>query len=358
MTIVHLVPRMDQGGVESVVVNLNNAVVAASHHSVVISSGGRLAEKITSAGGVHITLDVKSKNPLTFFSRALKLRRILKSLSKDSSPILVCAHSRVPAWLFVWANRTLRLPWISYAHGANSVSRYSAVMTKGDAVIAPSNFLAQFLLQNYKDETLPNRLSVISPGVDLKKYDPASVDLKSVQELKEAWGIDEHTFVTMSIGRISPVKGFDNVIKDFAASTLPQRKNAKLVIVGGADKRHANLLTELKSLASSLGVSSCVVFAGQQSKIPECLSIANEIVCGNTIKPESFGLSVCEALAMGKHVRLIREFGGAAEILESVKNFGALNPGDAVRNLYGIDVVATKTLEKYEEVLQRHKRCN
>ena len=356
MTVVHLVPRMEQGGVESVVVNLNRALVSASHKSMVISSGGRLAEKITSDGGVHFTLDVKSKNPLTYFSRALKLRRLLKRIAADSSSLLVCAHSRVPAWLFVFANRTLHLPWISYAHGANSVSRYSAIMTKGDGVVAPSDFLARFLCENYSDDTLPHRLEVISPSVDLRRYDPDALDKSAVDELRESWGVKENSFVAMSVGRISPIKGFDNVIRDFAANTAKSDGEAKLVIVGGADKRHKLHLDELKNLTRSLGVSSKVVFAGQQSRIPECLSIASEVVCGNTVKPESFGLSVCEALAMGKRVRLLREFGGAAEILEKVKRLGAANPRDAVRELFGFEAIAAKTLRSYEEILQRHKR--
>ena len=36
---------------------------------------------------------------------------------------------------------------------------------------------------------------------------------------------------------------------------------------------------------------------GGQTKIPECLSLADLVVSGNVSKPESFGLSVAEALA-------------------------------------------------------------
>ena len=93
----------------------------------------------------------------------------------------------MPAWLFVWANRALGLKWITYAHGANSVSRYSAVMTRGDLVVAPSRFLADFLLENYgegrgkreegrSEEPLVERLRVISPCVDLERFDPDNLD--------------------------------------------------------------------------------------------------------------------------------------------------------------------------------------
>ena len=352
MTVVHLVPAMEQGGVESVVCDLNRAAAAWGWRSVVISKGGRLAERIEADGGRHVAMDLKSKNPLTYFSRALKLRRKLRELAAEDGKLLVCAHSRVPAWLFTWANRALKLPWITYAHGANSVSWYSAVMTRGDTVVAPSHFLAGFLLENYGgergDASLASRLRVVSPCVDLGRFDPAKVDRAFVDEKRREWSIGPGTFVSMSVGRITPVKGFANAIRDFAASARPQ---GKLVVVGGADRRHEGHLEELKSLAAELGVGDRVVFAGAQSKIPECLSIADEVVSGNMEKPESFGLSVVEALAMERPVRLLRSFGGAAEILDAVagKTGGSRA---AVRELYGFDVMSAKTLEVYAAALR------
>ena len=355
MTVVHLVPAMEQGGVESVVCDLNRVVVEAGWRSVVVSRGGRLVERIVVDGGRHVALDLKSKNPLSYFSRAHKLRRQLSRLAAEDPKILVCAHSRVPAWLFVWANRALGLKWITYAHGANSVSRYSAVMTLGDRVVAPSKFLADFLIANYgkgrrkseertSEEPLVKRLRVISPCVDLARFDPERLDTAFVDERRREWGIVPGARVVMSVGRISPVKGFDNVIRDFAASATPE---SQLVIVGGADARHAGHLAELKALAALLGVEGRVVFAGAQTKIPECLSLADEVVVGNTSKPESFGLSVVEALAMRKPVRLLREFGGAAEIVSSVASFGASDTREAVRSLYGFDAMAARTRELY-----------
>ena len=150
MKIVHLLPALEQGGVESVVCDLVRCLrdqgsgIGDQVESVVVSKGGRLVARIEAAGGRHVALDLKSKNPLTYFSRAWKLCKILRA----EQPDLVCVHSRVPAWLFIWANRTLGLKWISYAHGANSISRYSAVMTKGDLVVTPSRFLADYLKTN------------------------------------------------------------------------------------------------------------------------------------------------------------------------------------------------------------------
>ena len=350
MKVVHLVPALEQGGVESVVCDLVRELGKGEEgtgnrwESVVVSKGGRLVERIAAAGGRHIALDLKSKNPLTYFSRAWKLRKILCA----EKPDLVCAHSRVPAWLFAWANRGLGLRWITYAHGANSISRYSAVMTKGDLVVTPSRFLADYLKANYG--TPEAKIRVIPNSVDFRRFDPDNLDQAFIAEKRRAWGIREGDHVIMAIGRITPVKGLDNLIREFAAA---KSDNVKLIIVGGADRHHLKYLESLKKLAKDLRRETRdVIFAGGQEKIPECISIADEVVSANTVKPETFGLSVIEAYAMNKPVRA-KHFGGVGEVMEAVENAKASSLREAVRMLYSSELQAARTLALYREVVGR-----
>ena len=349
MKVVHLLPALEQGGVETVVCDLVRELGKREEgrgkrlESVVVSRGGRMVERIEAAGGRHIALDLKSKNPLTYFTRAWKLRRILRA----EKPDLVCVHSRVPAWLYVGVrkiNSVIRSfghpvidpPWITYAHGANSLSRYSEVMTKGDFVITPSRFLADYLKANYG--TPEEKIRVIPNAVDAERFDPDHLDQAFVAEKRREWGIREGDRVLMAIGRITPVKGLDNLIR-----TTPS--DVKLVIVGGADKHHLKYLDSLKTLAGSN-----VIFAGPQEKIPECISIADEIVSANTTKPETFGLSVIEAYAMNKPVRAKR-FGGVAEVMEAVENSGKPTLREAVISLYAPCLQAERTLAAYREAM-------
>ena len=359
MKVVHLLPALEQGGVESVVCDLVRALPC---ESVVVSKGGRLTEQLVADGGRHVMFDVKSKNPLTCFWRAWKLRRILES----EKPDLVCAHSRVPAWLFVWANRGLGLRWITYAHGANSVSRYSEVMTKGDLIVTPSRVLADYLKANYG--TPEAKIRVIPNSVDAVRFDPDRLDREFVAAKRREWGIRAGDRVVMAIGRITPVKGLDSLIREFAKGesqisnlkfgtsdsksnnqTIEQSNNVKLVIVGGADKHHLKYLESLKALARDVRrEAGDVIFAGPQEKIPECISIADEIVSANTTKPETFGLSVVEAYAMNKPVRAKR-FGGVAEVMAAVEGAGKATLREAVLSLYGTERQAERTLAVYRE---------
>ena len=369
MKVVHLLPALEQGGVESVVCDLVRELgnreqgTKNGWESVVVSKGGRLVERIEAAGGRHIALDLKSKNPLTYFNRVWKLRRILR----QEKPDLVCVHSRVPAWLFVGVRaldsflkpsnlqtfKPSNLPWITYAHGANSVSRYSAVMTKGDLIVTPSRFLADYLKANYG--TPEAKIRVIPNSVDFRRFDPDNLDQAFIAEKRREWGIREGDHVVMAIGRITPVKGLEELIRNF--STLTSGEDAasplKLVIVGGADKHHQKYLDSLKKLAKDLRrETGDVIFAGGQSKIPECISIADEVVSANTTKPETFGLSVVEAYAMNKPVRAKR-FGGVAEVMEAVEKVSASSLREAVKALYSSELQASRTLALYREVAGR-----
>ncbi len=316
MKALQLVPAMEEGGVERYAVLLNRILVRSGWQNVVVSKGGKLVEAIVRDGGRHVTLDLKSKNPLTYFVRARRLRRLLKA----ERPDVVCAHSRVPAWLFVWANRGVNARWMTYAHGANSVSRYSRVMVRGERTMCPSSFVADYLKAAYG--IADDRLRVVPHAVDGVRFDPAGIDCEIAAHMRRDWRLDG-TFVVMSVGRITRLKGYDTLIRAFARLKM---SDAKLVIVGGAERGREGYLAELRGLVRELGLGESVVFAGAQTRIPECLSLADVVVSANTAKPEAFGLSMAEALTMGKPV-VAKAFGGALDVVRQGVD-GLLIPGD------------------------------
>lgn len=321
MKIVQLVPAMDQGGVERGVVEINRVLIAAGHDNLVVSVGGRLDERIIADGGRVAEIDIKSKNPLTAFSRAKKLRKLLEV----ERPDVVVAHSRVPAWLFVLVNRKLKLKWITFAHGANSVSAYSKVMTYGDVTVTPSQYIADYLVEHYNiDKSL---LRVIPRAIDREKFDITKLDREFMDSKRREWKLDGFR-VVMGLGRITQLKGYDVLIRAIAhlqRTHIAAKVNTpswKLVIVGEAEALRKEYEEELRKLVVELGVGDNVVFAGAQSKVAECLSLADIVVSANYRKPEAFGRSMAEALAMDKPV-VATAFGGALDIVEDRVN-GAL----------------------------------
>ena len=198
MKTLQLVPAMEQGGVERGVVEMNRVLVGAGWSNTVVSAGGRLAAQIEKDGGRHVVCDVKSKNPLTFFARAAALRKILEA----ERPDVVCAHSRVPAWLFRRAGRGLGIPWITFAHGANSIGWYSKVMTAGDLTVTPSQYIADYLAAAYG--TPRERLRVIPRAIEAALFDVDALDRAFIAAKRAEWKTDGFR-VVMGVGRITQI---------------------------------------------------------------------------------------------------------------------------------------------------------
>ncbi|HTR59610.1 MAG TPA: glycosyltransferase, partial [Casimicrobiaceae bacterium] len=90
-------------------------------------------------------------------------RRALRELKPD----IVHARSRLPAWLGWWAIKGLKPAphFVTTVHGLNSPGRYSAILLRGERVIAVSQTLRDFMLSHYP-WLEPARVRVIPRGID------------------------------------------------------------------------------------------------------------------------------------------------------------------------------------------------
>ena len=321
MRIVQILPSLNDGGVERGVVDSNRLYVRAGHESIVISAGGKRVAQIEADGGRHVTLDMRSKNPLTAPWRAWALRRALREIRPD----IVHFRSRVPGWLTLWANRPLGLPTVSTMHGLNHPGLYSSVMVRADRVICVSTAGRAFVREHYP--WVPeDRLAVIPRGVDLETFDPARLDAAWQDDFRKRWGL-EGKFVALVVGRVSRLKGVDVLIRAVAELKASWPELVALV-VGGPQKHQEDYLDELKALARDLAVQDRVIFTGSQTHIPEIDALADVLCSCNVSKPESFGRTVAEALAMETPV-IAAAHGGVLDIVRDGQDGFLVPSGDA-----------------------------
>lgn len=304
MHIVQLLPELNQGGVERGTIELNRELVKRGHQSSVISLGGKQVNSIVQDGGNHYTLDVCSKNPLTFFLRVSKLRNLLRAIDPD----ILHARSRVPAWLAWQANKRLQLPFITTVHGFNSVNFYSAIMTKGDCVIYGSNAIKEHILANYPINK--NHLYYVPRGVDTDFFNPDKVESNWIEQFKNDYQLHNRTIIS-TVGRITPWKGQDDFIRAIAEA---QKKNPSILglIVGGVWHGKEAYLEELKRLAYDCKAD--VIFTGGQTRVREIYSLSDIIISPASTKPETFGRVAAEALAMNTPV-IASAHGGSLDII-------------------------------------------
>ena len=361
MRIVQLLPELNEGGVERGTVELNREFVKLGHESIVISNGGKLAEQIAADGGKHLLFDVCSKNVFSAPLRVYRLRKLLQSLKPD----IIHARSRVPAWIAYLANQTLHIPFVTTVHGFNSVSPYSRIMTMGDRVICVSGAIKAYIMQHYG--TPEEKITVIPRGIDLERFNPDNVDDAFIKAFSKQYDL-EGKFVVSTVGRITQLKDLETFIRAVAEvkHTLP---NVKALIVGGIRQDKSAYADRLKALVSELGLEEQVVFTGSQSHVAEIYALS-DVVVSSSKKPETFGRSVAEAIAMNTPV-IATNHGGVLDIVQDGLNGYLIPIGDAemlawkiadakaldfdgydyIAKHFSLDQMVTKTLQVYGSVL-------
>ncbi|SFV69500.1 Glycosyltransferase [hydrothermal vent metagenome] len=362
MKIVQLLPELNEGGVERGTMELSRELVKLGHESIVISAGGKLTRQIEADGGKHIALDVCSKNPFTALFRMIKLRKLFKELEPD----ILHARSRVPAWLTYWANKKLQLPFVTTVHGFNSVSTYSAVMTKGDRVICVSSAIKSYIQEYYRTDE--KKITVIPRGIDLEKFNLKNIDHDFIDVFIQKYQLNDKTIVT-SVGRVTQLKDLETFIHAIAIAkdTIP---NLIGLIVGGVREDKQNYFESLKILAKELRVDEQIIFTGSQSQVAEIYALS-DVVVSSSKKPESFGRSVAEAIAMNTPV-VATEHGGVLDIIREGENgyFYAVGDGrrlaklilqcnelnfnghDYISKNFSLEQMVDKTVENYKGILR------
>lgn len=318
MKVVQILPALDGGGVEQGTLEIARALVAAGHESVVVSNGGRLVGALTGEGSRHVAWDIGRKRP----SIAFDVRRFRRWLDQER-PDVVHARSRMPAWVAWLAWRRMapaaRPGFVTTVHGLYAVGRYSAVMTRGERVIAVSETARRYALDNYPALD-PDLVVRIYRGIDAtrfhKGFRPSPDWLRRWRAAYPALG--DRPMVVLP-GRITRLKGH----ADFIAAMAHLRArgvDAVGVVVGGVEPKHRPYQEALASQAPDL------VFTGHRSDVREIMAQAAAVVSLST-HPESFGRTVLESLSLGTPV-VGYDHGGVGELLAAVYPEGRVPVGN------------------------------
>jgi glycosyltransferase involved in cell wall biosynthesis len=315
LTLVQLLPALDSGGVERATLEVAAEAVQRGHRAIVVAANGRLVPQLIAQGAEHIDWPIGRKS-----LRSLRWIKPLRTVFADAD--VIHARSRLPAWLAYRALRGLapaqRPAWLTTVHGLYSVNRYSAIMTRGDAVIAVSKTVQDYILDNYP-ATESQRIKLIYNGIDALEfpygYQPSAA-------WRSAWQQDYpqtcDRFLLTLPGRLTRRKGHEDFIHLLAG--LKKAKQCKPVhglIVGSAQGREP-YLQELRGLLSRLGLveNRDISFTGQRTDVCDIYAVS-DLVLSLSTKPEAFGRTVLEPLSLGVPV-LAYEHGGVGEILAAM----------------------------------------
>ena len=322
LTVVQLVPALASGGVERSVLEIGDALVRSGHRSIVISAGGRLVEELQSAGSEHVTVDIGRKSPTTL-RHVFSLRAQFARLQPD----IVHARSRLPAWLAVLALKqgSGKLPHlVTSVHGLNSPGFYSGILARGERVICVSATVRAHVLKHWPDAD-PGRLVVIEPGIDPAVFCRETKALER-SPASPGWvrrGPGEK--ILLMPGRGTRLKGHATAIA-LLAKVRATGIDARLCLLGALESGRGAYAAELRQLAVTLGVSEFAQISPASNDIVDAYRHC-DLVLQLSSRPEAFGRTVLEGLAVGKPV-VGWSHGGVGELLSRYFPQGQVEPGD------------------------------
>lgn len=377
-TLLQVVPELETGGAEQSALEIARAVTRAGGRALVASRGGRMVSRLEADGARFEAMPAHSKNPLVILGNAARL----VDLIRREKVSLVHARSRAPAFSALWAAHATRTPFVATYHGIykarSGLKRwYNAVMTRGDLVIANSDYTRAHVLAEHHID--PAKVVAIPRGVDLARFDPDHVAPERVDALRQAWGIapsDPRAKILLA-GRLTRIKGHLTVIAA-AAKLKAEGRHDFLVLFAGDDQGRSEYRQELNSAIQNAGLQEAIRIVGHCDDMPAAFMLCDLALLPTTV-PESFGRAAVEPQAMGRPV-IAGAHGGTLETVVDGETGWLAAPGDVeawaaaiataidlgptgrarigaaamvrARTLYRTDAMCEATLKAYERVLE------
>jgi glycosyltransferase involved in cell wall biosynthesis len=325
MKVLQILPEFNAGGVELCTLEIACHLAARGHEALVVSNGGRLVAELEKAGGRHIAMPVHRKSAGSLLQVG-PLRRLLKA----ERPDIVHYASRVPGWIAWLAWRGMkaghRSRLVSTVHGFYSVNAYSAIMTRGERVIAVSESVRDYIVRNYP-RTAAERIRVVPGGVALKRYPRGfTPDAFWLEEWRRERPACAGKFVLTLPGRITRLKGHADFFR-LIAGLKRQGVPVHGLVVGDTHPKKVAYLTELRRQTEELGVADEVSFLGHRGDLREIIAVS-DVVFSLSQQPESFGRTAIETLALGR-MYVGYDHGGVGEQLRAMFSEGLVKLGDA-----------------------------
>lgn len=326
-TLLQVVPELETGGAEQTTIDVARAVIEAGGKALVATRGGRMAARLISDGGRLAQMPVNTKNPLTMLGNAARLVELIRK-EKVS---LVHVRSRAPAFAALWAAKATGTPFVTTYHGIykarNGLKRwYNAVMTRGDMVIANSDYTRAHILAEHQVD--PAKVVTIPRGVDLDRFNPAWVTPDRVEALRQAWNLSRDSNLTRFLlaGRLTRIKGHLTIVEAAAKLKAAGRTDFE-VLFAGDDQGRTDYREELARAIDDAGLHPQVRIVGHCDDMPAAYLLCDVAILPTTV-PESFGRAAVEPQAMGRPV-IASNHGGTVETVVDGVTGWLVEPGDA-----------------------------
>ncbi|MFZ1728669.1 MAG: glycosyltransferase family 4 protein [Bacteroidota bacterium] len=302
--------RPNTGGIQTHVAKLSHALVRAGHEIRVVTcrlnNDLRLHETVDDLEIVRVPfLHIPKLQTLSYL---INLSRVLKNTVRDWKPDVVHFHSFWPELRVVppvgiqsrlvhTAHESL---FLKMAADPNAQVKLQRAYKHIRAVIGPSRELME-VASRYVQTGRP--AVYIPNGVDASEFQSRDRQIQ-----RQRLGIDPDTIMILCPRRLVPKNGLRYTIEAMP-QVLRRHPESILVICGSGPEE-----SELRLLASGVGVTERVIFAGDvpNREMPAWLSAADIVVFPSLM--EATSIAALEAMACSVAV-VATDVGGLPEII-------------------------------------------
>lgn len=220
-----------------------------------------------------------------------------------------------------------RVPPVWFQHGPLGPIDWAAARVPARVLFVNSRYTLE-RQKRYRAWT--KELKLVSTGVTIAQDLAAA--RAGAQLLRSRLGVGPEDVLFALFARMSPLKG-QPLFLQAAAQLKGKVPGARFLIAGGAFlEDDVEYEREIHDLAENLGLSREVSFVGtlRDGSAPERTSalLAADVIVNASTVVESFGLTVAEAMMLGKPV-IAPDQGGPAEIVTSGRDGLLFRFGDA-----------------------------
>lgn len=210
-----------------------------------------------------------------------------------------------------------RVPLILHARGFNCDTKGNRwVLSKLDHCIPVSNAVRTEL---FKLGVAEEKCTIVPEGLDLTVFHPRPPS----NSIRRDLGLRGNEPVITLVGGLVDWKGQD-ILLDAAPLIFQKFPDAIILIVGaayGKDNQYANMLAQR---AAAPDIRSRVHLLGERQDIADILACSDVVVHAST-KPEPFGRTFLEGMALGKAVIASNE-GGPVDVISHEVNGLLIQP--------------------------------
>jgi len=375
------------GGLARHVEGLSGALASLGHEVHVITLDFPQAPYEEGEGSLHVHRVPVSVPAPSFHSWVLLFNHFFEKRAGQlahefGAPDVIHIHDWLTVPAGVATKHLLRTPLVMTFHSteasrsSNSQSTESAMVGglewwgsfEAARVIAVSGWMKSEVLTRLR--TPVEKVDQIPNAVESLKFD-GPIDTK---ETRAKWGVKEGQKMITAVGRLTPQKGFDDLIRAYPAirRAVPE---SRLVVVGEGHMR-----AELESVAEQEHVRDGTTFAGFISDNDLVAALRSSDVVVVPSRSEPFGIIALEAMAAGVPL-VVSRVGGLAEIVEDSVDGIEVEPnspsaiaaatvrilsdrelaarlaarGEEKARMYSWENVAKRTLGVYQEAMRGSK---